>query len=1005
MPRHMRPDPRLNLLLTLLLLVVAQTATADSIVFRVEAPGAASVYLAGEFNNWSDSAQAMNDDDGDGIFELTIELAAGTYQYKFVVDGNWQEDPNATEFRDDGFGGKNSVLQVGAGDAAPQTVATPNAAPDGSRTVRFVAAGNGAQQVYLAGDFNSWSDSAQPMGDADGDGNFELVLELSAGKYAYKFVADGNWREDANATEFVDDGFGGKNSVVTVVAGEGIQDAGAAGKSTETDSDGAAETPSVGQATEGLRSVEFRYQPVISGVSEVSLAGSFNDWNVGATPMTDSDGDGTYSATLLLAPGSYQYKFVVDGTWITPEDADDYADDGFGGQNGVLRVDARFNSIEVEVGDGKFYLDGLDLQVNYSTVNEVSTGEVIFRTRAYLGDVEGVDLLVEQPGQDAVRMPMHVAQKDPVFANYQATVQLDDAGAGCRFTFVWKDDDAQRFALGAGGFTDEEPATTLWGLYSHDILPPFEIPMWAQQAVYYQIFPERFRNGDRSNDQDFREAYYDQRKTLPASGKTNGEYFHFEPDWNDVAGLQRSPYRTDGKPDYFSFYGGDIQGVMEKLDHLESIGVTVIYFNPLTAAGSNHRYDPCDYLKLDPHLGSKELFQEFTAKAKDMGIRVIVDMAYNHTGDCHFAFEDVLENWTDSAYFNWYEWKKRPPSYPLPAGAKAIDYYDCWWGFGLHPNLNYDLSRPNNQENGIVDIAQADPNWEMVNYLLGSVDYWMGELGCSGFRLDVPNEVPFWFWKLFRERCRKVQPSHILIGEIWGDAGSWIDPDVFDAVMNYKYFKDPVVKWIGQHQGNAATFDRELAPGRSRYPLQAVRAQMNLVDSHDTARFLNIAGNDARRLRLAATFSMTYVGAPHIYYGDELALAGDRDPDCRRTMPWDQVELPPRATNLEHYQKLGDLRREHQALSLGDFTSLKTEGEIYAYLRHHGDERILVALNNGSSAQAVVLPVGNVGIADGAAITTLLGGASEQPPKVSRGALRVTIPAVSGVIFSIAHRD
>jgi len=991
---------RARSLFVLLALLLPVSALAEAVTFRVEAPGAASVYLAGEFNGWNPAADAMSDDDGDGVFEITMDLDAGTYAYKFVVDGNWQEDANAAESVDDGFGGKNSVVVVGEGGVAtqlPSNAETSDAqVADGERLVRFVVNAPDAGQVVLAGEMNGWDASGEAMSDADGDGTFEVVIPLQIGSsYQYKFVIDGTWTTDEAAASFADDGFGGQNSIVEVEAGEGVQDAGGEGTMTSPMETGANTSAPAGEAAEGLRSVKFSYQPVISGVNEVMVAGTFNDWNAGATPMTDPDGDGTYEATLLLAPGSYQYKWVVDGSWITDEQADDFVDDGFGGRNSVINVDARYATIEVEVGDGEFYLDGLGVVVDYGTVNEVTPGEMIFRTRVYLDDVERVELIVENSGH-VQRVPMELGVKDPVFATYEARVRLSDPGEGTPFTFALHDGGATRYAIEGGEWSDSEPNMDQWPVYSHEVLPPFRIPEWAQEAVYYQIFPERFRNGDPSNDQDFSEPYYDGRKSLPASGKTNGEYFHFVEDWNDVEGLKRSPYRTDGKPDYFSFYGGDIQGIHEKLDHLKSIGVTVIYFNPVTDARSNHRYDPCDYSMLDPHLATEDEFKAFTADALDKGIRVIVDMAYNHTGDCHFAFQDVVENGRQSEYWDWYEFKKEMPTWPLPAGAEAIDYYDCWWGFGLHPNLNFDLSRPNAQEMSAASIEQAEVNWPVVNHLLDSVDYWMGDLGVSGFRLDVPNEVPFWFWGLFRERCREVRPEHVLIGEIWGDAGNWIHPDVFDAVMNYKYFKDPVVKWIGQAQGNAAVFDRELAPGRTRYPLQAVRAQMNLIDSHDTARFLNISG-DVRRLQLAATFAMTYVGSPHIYYGNEVALDGGRDPDCRRTFPWNQIDVPARENTLAHYRTVSALRHEHDALTLGDFETVYAKGDVYAYLRSHGDERVLVALNNGSTDAKVALPVGNVGVADGTGMEQVLGvgGAGS----VSRGAMEVEIPAVSGAVF------
>lgn len=964
--------------------------------FRYEGQPGQRVSVAGEFNDWSPEADPLADADGDGVYEATLALAPGEYAYKFVVDGEWLQDPAAQGTVDDGFGGQNSLLVV---EASGEAVATPApAVAAGERLVRFRLHAPGAGNVHLAGDFNQWSDSADPMVDT-GDGHWELQLPLRTGRYQYKFVVDGNWQEDPTASAFEDDGFGGRNSVVEVVSGEGVQDAG--GGSAPAPATPAA-TPAAPPATDGKsRSVTFRYQPVISGVGEVFVAGSFNDWNVGATPMSDADGDGTWEATLLLAPGEYQYKFVVDGNWITDDKADRFVDDGFGGQNSVLDVDSRFDAIEVEKGDGAFFLRDLDVQLDYATLNEATPGELVFSTRSYVGDVQRATLLLQEEGGEAREIAMDPALRDAMFTTWRATVRQEEAGTPLRFSFRYDDGNASRWAVAGGGFAEERPELEQWLAYSHDALPPFRIPQWAQEATYYQIFPDRFANGDPSNDPDFAEPYYDGRRELPASGRTNEEYFHFVEDWDDLAGLQRSPYRTDGKPDYFSFYGGDIRGVIDHLDHLEQLGATVIYFNPVTEGRSNHRYDPCDYTALDPHLGTPEEFRELTDKGKERGIRVIVDMAYNHTGDCHFAFQDVVANGRGSQYWDWYEFKRPPQPWPLPAGSNALDYYDCWWGFGLHPNLNFDLSRPNAQEMAAASIEDAEPNWEVVNHLLDSAGFWLGDMGASGFRLDVPNEVPHWFWDLFRQKCREVEPDHVLIGEIWGDAGSWIRPDVFDAVMNYKYFKEPVVKWLGQRQGDAAAFDAELAPGRTRYPVQAVRAQMNLIDSHDTVRFLDIAGGDARRLRLAATFAMAYVGSPHIYYGDEVALAGGKDPDSRRTMPWDQLDQPQRAATLSHYRQVGQLRRDHPVLRDGAFTTLLAKGDHYAFLREGEDgARILVVLNNGNTGADLVLPVGNAGIADGTSARYLLG--TGEGTEVRRGALKLRVPAVSGIYLELA---
>ncbi|HUV36010.1 MAG TPA: glycoside hydrolase family 13 protein, partial [Patescibacteria group bacterium] len=508
-----------------------------------------------------------------------------------------------------------------------------------------------------------------------------------------------------------------------------------------------------------------------------------------------------------------------------------------------------------------------------------------------------------------------------------------------------------------------------------------------------QIFPERFRNGDTSNDQDFSEPYYEGAAELPSSGETNGEYFHLVGQWENISGLTKSPYRTDGKPDYYSFYGGDIAGVMEELPYLADLGITIIYFNPLNEARSNHKYDTVDYLKIDPHFADEATFREFVEKAHGHGIRIIVDMALNHTGNWHFAFLDGRKKGRESQYWDWYEWKR----WPLPEGdiPNPLDYYDCWWGFGIHPNLNYDLSRPNAQENNITEISDARPNTDLVNYLLEIPRYWIGRLGIDGFRLDVPNEVPFWFWKEFRRVVDEMNPDAFLIGEIWGNAMPWLGPEYFHSTMNYKYFRDPVLKFFAMRQGSAAQFDRELAPGRSLYPIQATQVMMNLIDSHDTERFVTVAKDD-KRLMLAALFQMTYVGIPQIYYGDEVGLQGGKDPDCRRTFPWDWAGNPRRSTMHDYYRRIIEIRRAYPALRTGAFRTVLAEGKVYVYLREDGANRIVVGLNNDEQPRSVELYLDMFGFANGTRLVDELGGGMYV---VQDSMITLDLEPLSGVIL------
>jgi cyclomaltodextrinase len=862
--------------------------------------------------------------------------------------------------------------------------------------------------IYLAGTFNGWSSSQDAMKDEDGDGVFEITLNLKPASYEYKFVQDGKWFEDPHAASSVSDPYGGKNSVVVVPDGADKLLVGVKAKGQEAAKETAgaagqekAQAPGQAKASEkgpaGTVPVTFLFDAGKGSAPALFLAGTFNGWDAAKDRMTDPDGDGIYEITMNLAPGSHQYKFVKDGSWITDTNAKEFADDGYGGKNSVIVVDDSFPDSKIEKGDGLMMNRDIPLTLDYSMVNPLSPTTIEFRARAHLNDVESVDLILPVGPPAGSHIPykhieMKPAESDGVFQYYSYVIPVPST-AEARFAFRYTDGGKEFYATPAG-FSDKAPAADAMFVYSDKVLEPFFTPDWAKNGVFYQIFPERFRNGDTENDPKFTEPYYAGVTTLPASGKTNGEYFHLVTQWDNVSGLTQSPYRTDGKPDYYSFYGGDIKGVMDAIPYLHDLGITIIYFNPLNEARSNHKYDPVDYLKIDPHFADEATFIAFVKKAHENGIRIIVDMALNHTGDWHFAFVDTKEKGPDSKYWNWYEWKR----WPLPSGKveRACDYYDCWWCFGNHPNLNYDLSRPNDQENGVVDIAQAKPEMDVVNYVLEVPRYWIGKLGIDGFRLDVPNEVPFWFWRLFRKAVDEAKPDALLVGELWGNAMPWLGPHCFHSTMNYKFFKDPVVKFIGLGQGDAAAFDRELAPGRSIYPIQATEAMMNLIDSHDTERFITTAGNSADRIMLAALFQMTYVGTPQVYYGDEVGLRGAKDPDDRRTFPWDWETNPGRKAIHDFYRSAIAIRHKYAALRTGDFRTVLTDGRVYSYLREDDANRIVVVLNGDAVAREVELNLKDFDFADGAAFKDEIGGATH---RIAGGVLKIALEPLKGAIL------
>lgn len=852
-------------------------------------------------------------------------------------------------------------------------------------TFRYQPVIGGVSSVSVAGSFNGWDAKANPLADADQDGVWTVEVELPAGRVEYKFVVNGDqWFADDHAPDSSPDGFGGQNSVFTVADKPLVVGVGGTAKK-------------VAAPKAGLRQVTFRFKPK-SKPDQLSLAGAFNDWTVGKTLMTDPDGDGEYTATMLLAPGSYPYKVVVGSSGWTQDTAgqDGEVDDGFGGKNSIRNVDDRFPSLDVKRGDGRVFAEGIQHTQGAQEVNSLGAGELEVTARAHLDDVEGVDLVWWLGDGAETRVAMSPTDRDKVYEYFRVGVKLPE-GAG--YVLRYRDGSGGGWmdARGLGDRLDRAQGFR----YEAARFPAFVTPDWVKNGIIYQIFPDRFRNGNPANDPDFKEWYYEGKRSLPASGSINPdfqEYYHLVK-WDDVAALTQAPHTPDRR-DWMAFYGGDIEGVRQKLDYLQALGVTIVYFNPLFEAKSTHKYDAADYRKIDPHFGTNEEFKTFVKEAKARGIRIILDIVFNHSGNAHWAFKDAVEKGSASPYWNWYDFKR----WPLPAGWPNVggpwkpgDHYYCWWGFGDLPDLNFDLSRDDKAEIGVRDVKDAQPNIALVKYLLDATEYWLKEVDADGVRLDVPNEVPYWFWKLFNRRVKAVKPDAYIVGELWGNASDYVRPGMYDAVMNYAFFRDPVLKFLCNGSGTAAEFDASLASGRLAYPRQSVAVQMNLIDSHDTVRYLTQAGGDVSRLKLAALFQMTYVGAPAIYYGDEVALEGQRDPDCRRPFPWDWEKEPRRVEVHGWYTKLANLRLRHAALRTGEFRALATEGMTYAFLRSDAQERFVVVMNAGRSAATVTLDTSKLGGAV-KAIDALEGGESAWS-----GTVTLQLPASSGKVFRLVR--
>ncbi len=775
----------------------------------------------------------------------------------------------------------------------------------------------GKHKIFLTGDFNEFSPDKNKF--IEDNGIYYCHLELPKGKYSYKFIVDGNWIPDINAEEITADGYGGHNSVLYV--GDPAQ-------------------------INTYRLVVFNY-PDNGDTKSVYIAGSFNNWQEKSDKLIKNE-QGQFEIIIPLPPGKYSYRFIVDGHWLIDPKSDLTELNSYREYDSIIYVDEKYpelneSSLQQVI---TFGIPSRDLQ-NYCSA---STDKIRFKTFSYKQKNLHVSLLLS--GQ---KMPLELIGSNHCCAYYQQ--EIPTISEEISFLFLYETN-AEQLYLGQNGFRKDQAEVVPFQFNPKNFMP-FSTPLWVKEGIIYQIFTDRFYNGNPALNQDFSEWYYKGLTNRPLPGRKLPPHipcYNFVEDWYDHSGLLQSPFHEDGIPDHFSFYGGDLEGIRQKLDYLTDLGVTILYLNPVFEARSNHKYDCSDYRKVDPHFGSETDFKNLVKSCHAKDIRLIIDVAFNHTGDTFWAFRDALQKGPASSFYNWYEWKK----WPLPSEKNYIpsEYYSCWWGLGHMPDLDYDKSRFSPAENPVKNIEDAEPNWEVVNYILDTAEFWLNEMDIDGFRLDVPNEVPFWFWELFRKKVKSVKPDAYIVGEIWHNASEWIGNKYFDAVMNYSCFKDPVIQFFNLRKGNALDFDEALKPGLLNYPEESTRVMMNLLDSHDTFRYLEIARGDLVRFRLALIFQMTYIGAPHIWYGDEIAMQGAHDPDCRRPFNWRFVDDPDKVAFRDFYKKLINIRKSHPALIHGDFKTISASGMTYSYLRKTTSQHILIALNNDADPQNLSLEIG-----------------------------------------------
>lgn len=597
---------------------------------------------------------------------------------------------------------------------------------------------------------------------------------------------------------------------------------------------------------------------------------------------------GAWTATIELLEGEYHYKFVVDDeNWFSDPNQQLKSPDGFGGFNSVLKVGdyERFRQ-SAGKGDSRILVEAVYHATELPYAQWTDSTTISLRLRVKKGDLEYCSVLLS-PGKGVREVPMKWFAQDGIFEYFRAWIPSVSSPA--EYAFKLRDGSCELYYSSSDSCSSNLDDCRPFVMNFADSLT-FFTPTWAVGRVFYQIFPERFRNGDSTND--------------PPGVET----------W-------------DAAPANFNFFGGDLQGVMDGLGYLDSLGIGAIYFNPIFEATSNHKYNTSDYMKIDPHFGTVETLRNLLEQAHKRDIRIILDGVFNHSGYEFWAFQDVVKNGPASKYVNWYTFH----GFPVVKDPKPN--YECWWGYGDLPKLN--TNSP-----------------EVRKYIFGVDDFWARQVGIDGWRLDVPNEVPHDFWKEFRKVTKSIDKDKYIVGEIWDNGAPWLKGDEFDAVMNYR-FRTALIDFFATAETDPERFDEVLGILRMDYPDAANGVMLNLIGSHDTERFLTLCGGDARKMKLAVLFQMTYPGSPCIYYGDEIGLTGEKDPGCRKTFKWDPQKQNRKL--LETYRKLVALRDNHPSLRYGDYLTLLADRnrKLYAFARDNGTELAVVVINNDVSKQPV----------------------------------------------------
>lgn len=665
---------------------------------------------------------------------------------------------------------------------------------------------------------------------------------------------------------------------------------------------------------------------------------------------------------------------------------------------------------------------------------EPNDGDIVtLRFRTAHNNVDTVNFVEDDTD---IEIEMILVESDEIFDYFETQIKVTDRAV--RYYFEVKNETESYYYNRLG------PVKTTWSGFSFCITPGFHTPRWAQGALMYQIFVDRFRNGDYSNDVTDNEYVY------------IGEPVEKVKDWNENV----------AKMDVRRFYGGDLQGILDKLDYLHSLWVEVLYLSPIFVSPSNHKYDCQDYEHVDPHYGvivkdggkavpegdltnekaeryrirttlkenleaSDEFFAKFVEEAHRRGMKVILDGVFNHCGsfnkwlDREKIYKNSDESYADGAYLS-----KESPYHSFfkfydENGWPNNDEYDGWWGHNTLPKLNYQLSDTLEDASGVEEyILKIAKKWVSPPY---NVDGWRLDVAAD---LGNSPEDNHRFWKRFRQVVKEANPEAVILAEHYGDPLTWLDGEEWDSVMNYDAFMEPVTWFLTgleKHSdrsnpslfGNGEAFFTSMRFNMSRMQTTSIYSAMNELSNHDHSRFLTRtnrrigrledAGSDGARkgvnyglFRAGVVIQMTWPGCPTIYYGDEAGVCGWTDPDNRRTYPWgyEDQEL------IEFHRYMTGIHMRIRALRRGSVKELVAKENLIAYGRFEKNSRAVIAVSTSSEPCVVEIPVWQIGFRDGEKIERIMK-TSEKGYNVgavryeiSNGILKVELDAYGAAVLT-----